>query len=388
MTERHGSVLEVNLAPLADRFEENFTRHGELGASVSVWCDGEEIVSLGAGWQDREHTKRWTIETPVLFWSATKGLSAACLLHALQENALTPELRVAEVWPEFATAGKERVTVAHVLSHQAGLPALSQPVSVLDYEAVVAALAAEPPHWRLGEGHGYHPRTFGFLVDEILRRVTRGTPLREYWRAHFGEPLGIDVWIGVPPEMVPQVAPVFPARATPPKGDLFYTAFLTAGSFTAQAFTSPRGLHSAASLNKPEALTAGFPGFGGVGTASGLAKFYAALANGGLLEGRRYFESETLAWMTKTLTQGPDCVLLLDTAFSAGFMRDPVDAAGRKQRAIFGASLSAFGQPGAGGSHAFADPDRNLSFAYVMNQMEPGVLPGPKSLRLVDTLER
>ena len=385
MTRRPFS-LEVNLVPLADRFEENFTQRGELGASVSVWRDGEEIVSLGTGWQDREHTRPWTIETPVLFWSATKGLSAACLLHALQERALTPDLHVAEVWPEFAAAGKEQVTVAHVLSHQAGLPALSQPVSVLDYEAVVAALAAEPPHWRLGEGHGYHPRTFGFLVDEILRRMTGGTPLREYWRAHFAEPLGIDVWIGVPPEIVPRVAPVFPARSTPPKGDLFYTAFLTAGSFTAQAFTSPRGLHSAASLNKPEALTAGFPGFGGVGTARGVAKFYATLASGGVLEGRRYFEPETLSWMRKTLTQGPDRVLLLDTAFSAGFMRDPINAAGRKQRAIFGPSGSAFGQPGAGGSHAFADPERNLSFAYVMNQMEPGVLPGPKSLRLVDAL--
>jgi len=117
-----------------------------------------------------------------------------------------------------------------------------------------------------------------------------------------------------------------------------------------------------------------------------VAKFYAALANGGVLEGRRYFEPETLSWMTKTLTQGSDRVLLLDTAFSAGFMRDPIDATARKQRAIFGPSHSAFGQPGAGGSHAFADPERNLSFAYVMNQMEPGVLPGPKSLRLVDAL--
>jgi CubicO group peptidase (beta-lactamase class C family) len=379
--------LEVNVATLADRFEENFTRQDELGASVSVWCEGEEVVSLGAGWQDPEHTKPWIVETPVLFWSATKGLSAACLLHALQERALTPKLRVAEVWPEFAAAGKERVTVAEVLSHQAGLPALSQPVSVLDYEAVVAALAIEPPHWKLGDGHGYHPRTFGFLVDEILRRVTSGTPLREYWRTNFAEPLRIEVWIGVPLEIVPRVAPVFPSRTAPPKGDEFYTAFLTAGSFTAQAFTSPRGLHSAASLNKPEALTAGFPGFGGVGTASGLAKFYAALANGGMLEGRRYFEPETLSWMTNTLTQGPDRVLLLETAFSAGFMRDPVDAAGRKLRGLFGPSMTAFGHPGAGGSHAFADPERRLSFAYVMNQMEPGVLPGPKALRLMDALQ-
>ncbi len=366
-------------------FHENFADHGELGASVSIWRDGVEVLSLADGWCDRERTRPWSAETPALFWSATKGLASACLLHALQERGLDPSMRVSECWPEFSQAGKERITIAEMLSHQAGLPALSVPVPVTDYEAVVAALAAEPPHWPIGEGHGYHPRTFGFLVDEMLRRIT-GTPLREYWRTHFTEPLGLDVWIGVPPEILERVAPVFPMQSALPKGDLFYTAFLTAGSFTAKSFASPRGLHSAAMMNKPEVLTASFPGFGGVGTARGLAKFYAMLANGGELEGRRFFETQTLVWMERTLTQGHDRVLLMDTAFAAGFMRDPVGEDGRKTRSIFGPSLRAFGQPGAGGSHAFADPEHRISFAYVMNQMEPGVLPGPKSLRLIDAL--
>jgi CubicO group peptidase (beta-lactamase class C family) len=110
------------------------------------------------------------------------------------------------------------------------------------------------------------------------------------------------------------------------------------------------------------------------------------LAEGGALEGRRWFTPGALESMETTLTQGPDRVLLLETAFSAGFMRDPVDAAGRKTRTNFGPSLKAFGHPGAGGSHAFADPENRISFAYVMNQMEPGVLPGPKALRLIDAL--
>jgi CubicO group peptidase (beta-lactamase class C family) len=139
-------------------------------------------------------------------------------------------------------------------------------------------------------------------------------------------------------------------------------------------------------MNAPEARAASFGAFGGVGTARGLAKFYALLAEGGALEHRRWFRPATMEWMTTTLTQGPDRVLLLETAFSAGFMRDPVDAAGRKVRTNFGPSLKAFGHPGAGGSHAFADPENRVSFAYVMNQMEPGVLPGPKSLRLIDAL--
>ncbi|MHA3772118.1 serine hydrolase domain-containing protein [Verrucomicrobiota bacterium sgz303538] len=375
--------LQERLSPL---FDENFTILDELGASVAVWENGREVLSLAGGWRDREKTQPWTAETPVLFWSATKGLAAACLLHACQEHGLSLTSRVAEVWPEFAANGKASVTIAQLMSHQAGLPVLSQPVEVWDYAGVVAGLAAEPPHWPLGEGHGYHARTFGFLMDEMVRRVTGGIPLGRYWREQFGEPLGLDLWIGVPPEMVDRVAPVFPARKSPPKGDLFYTAFLTSGSFTARAFTSPRGLHSAAAMNKPETLTSSFPGFGGVGTARGLAKFYAMLANGGELEGRRFFDAHTLNWMSTTLTQGPDRVLLLDTAFSAGFMQDPVGTDGQKIRATFGPSLRAFGHPGAGGSHAFADPDRGLAFAYVMNQMEPGVLPNAKSLRLVDAL--
>jgi CubicO group peptidase (beta-lactamase class C family) len=374
------------LSRLSELFTENFSRFEELGASVSAWHEGREIVSLAGGFKDRQHEERWTAETMVLFWSATKGPAAACLLHACQENGIALTTPVAECWPEFAQAGKERVTIAQMLSHQGGLAALATPAPVMDHEAVVAALAASPPAWSLGEGHGYHPRTFGFLVDETLRRITGGRTLRSYWCEEFAEPLGLEIWIGLPPERVHEPASIYPAKTSPPKGDAFYTAFMTPASPTSRAFASPRGLHSVAAMNAPEARAASFGAFGGVGTARGLAKFYALLAEGGALEHRRWFGPATMEWMTTTLTQGPDRVLLLETAFSAGFMRDPVDAAGRKVRTNFGPSLKAFGHPGAGGSHAFADPENRVSFAYVMNQMEPGVLPGPKSLRLIDAL--
>jgi CubicO group peptidase (beta-lactamase class C family) len=321
----------------------------------------------------------------VLFWSATKGLAAACLLHACAARGVSLQRRVCEFWPEFALGGKERVTIAELLSHRAGLPSLSDPVPVTDYDAVVSALARETPHWRLGDGHGYHPRTFGFLLDELVRRMV-GQTLREYWCEHFANPLDLDLWIGVPSERVDEVAPVFPARTMPPAGDLFYTAFLTAGSLTARSFASPRGLHSATTMNAPEARTASFPGFGGIGTARALARFYAMLANGGEIDGHRYFEPATISQMETLLTQAPDRVLLLETAFSAGYMKDPLDPSGKKLRQLFGPSLRAFGQPGAGGSHAFADPENAIAFAYVMNQMEPGVLPNAKSLSLIDAL--
>ncbi len=375
----------MSLERIAELFEENFTHFGELGASVCVWRDGREVLSLAGGWKDRQKTEPWDAETMVLVWSATKGPAAASVLHACQEHGVPPPTRVAEVWPEFAQAGKERVTIAELLSHCAGLPAISVAAPVLEHATVAAALAAHAPEWPLGDGHGYHPRTFGFLADEVVRRIA-GVPLGEYWRTHFAEPLGIEFWIGLPSERADEPASVFPAKGSPAKGDEFYTAFLTPGSLTSRAFSSPRGLHSVASMNTREARMAGFPAFGGIGTAHGLAKFYALLAEGGVLEGRRVFDPTMLDWMTRTLTQGPDRVLLMDTAFSAGFMRDPTDASGRKTRTSFGPSLRAFGHPGAGGSFAFADPEHRLAFAYTMNQMEPGVLPNTKSLRLIDAL--
>jgi CubicO group peptidase (beta-lactamase class C family) len=198
--------------------------------------------------------------------------------------------------------------------------------------------------------------------------------------------LALDFWIGLPAELLHRVAPVLSPRALLPKGDPFLSAFLTPGSLTSRSFASPKGLHSAASMNAPEARTASYPGFGGIGTASALAKFYAMLACGGEWEGRCYLQRSTLENIQSGGVQGHDRVLQMETAFSCGFMRDPVSADGTKLRHTFGPGRSAFGHPGAGGSVAFADPERGLGFAYVMNQMEPGVLPNQRATALVRAL--
>lgn len=371
---------------LAAEFARNFAERGDLGAAVSVWADSREVASLAGGYQDREKTRPWTVATPVLFWSATKGPAAACLLHVCAAAGIALSRKVAEFWPEFAAQGKGDITIAELMSHQAGLSGLLENVDVMDYSAVVAGLAAQAPLWPPGSGHGYHPRTFGYLLDELLRRITGGTPLGAYWQTHFAQPLALDLWIGLPEHLVDHVAPIHGSRTAPAKGDAFYSAFLTAGSLTARTFSSPRGLHTASSMNTPAARMVSLPAFGGIGTASALAKFYAMLAQGGELDGRRYFEPETLALMSTPLVQGPDLVLRTETAFSAGFMQDPLAPDGLKLRAAFGPSRQAFGHPGAGGSHAFADPENGVAFAYVMNQMQPGVLPDERSVRLVEAL--
>lgn len=363
-------------------FEENFARFGELAAAVSIWQHGEPLLDLHAGFRDARHELPWTADTLVLFWSATKGLGSACLLHVLQERGIALERTVAEFWPEFAQAGKEAITLAQLLSHQAGLAALDDRVDVLDYSAVIDALARQAPLWPPGSAHGYHARTFGFLLDELVRKIADKT-VGEYWREFFAEPLALDIWIGLPEAEHPRVATIYPAKAgRPPTPEKFYRDLATPGTLARQTFTSPAGLHAVSGMNTPEVRSLSLVSFGGIGNAASLAKFYAMLAAGGELEGRRYFREETIRQMTTTLTAGEDRVFQIPTAFSAGFMKDPPETA----RRIFGPSPSAFGHPGAGGSHAFADKENGLAFAYVMNQMEQSLLPNEKSLRLVDAI--
>jgi CubicO group peptidase (beta-lactamase class C family) len=369
-------------------FEENFKKFGELGAAVSVWQNGEPVVDLYGGFCDARRESAWTNDTLVLVWSATKGIGSACLLHALQENQIDIDRRVAEFWPEFGQAGKEQIAVAQLLSHQAGLCALDRVVDVLDYEAVIRALEAQTPLWPPGTAHGYHARTFGFLVDELVRRITRKT-LSDYWLEHFARPLNLDFWIGLPEKENSRVATVYAAKAgRPPEsknrqsGSDFYADLVTPGTLARRTFTSPRGLNAISKMNDSSVRAQPIVSFGGIGSVSALARFYSVLANGGKANGRTFFSKETLQSMSTTLTDGIDRVFQIPTAFSAGFMKDSRQTA----RRLFGPSENSFGHPGAGGSHAFADPENGIAFAYVMNQMEQSVLPTEKSLRLVDAI--
>ena len=371
-------------------FRENFEELGELGAAVSVWQNGEPVVDLYGGFCDARREKPWEADTLVLVWSATKGIGSACVLHALEEHKVDISRPVAEFWPEFAQSGKEKITLAQLLSHQAGLCALDQRVDILDYNAVIRALEGQKPLWPPGTAHGYHARTFGFLLDELVRRIA-GKTLSEYWRKVFAEPLKLDLWIGLPEAQNRRVATVYAAKtpkafgAEPTNrqsGSDFYLDLVTPGTVARKTFTSPYGLQSVSGMNTPAVRAQPIVSFGAIGSASALAKFYSMLANGGKLDGQTFFSEETIAWMTTTLVDGMDHVFQIPTAFSAGFMKDPRNST----RRMFGTFPNAFGHPGAGGANAFADPENRLAFAYVMNQMEQQVLPNEKSLRLVDAI--
>jgi CubicO group peptidase (beta-lactamase class C family) len=379
-----GQLLQ-RLKPL---FLENFENFGELGAAVSVWQNGKPVIDLYGGFRDAHREKPWSADTLVLVWSATKGIGVACVLHALQEQKIDINQRVAEFWAEFAQAGKAEVTLAQLLSHQAGLCALDRRVDVLDYDAVIHALAAQKPLWPPATVHGYHARTFGFLLDELVRRIA-GKTLSDYWQENFAGPLGLDFWIGLPKKESSRVATMYAAkRGKPPEpknrqsGSDFYEDLVTPGTLARKTFTSPYGLHAISKMNDTAIRAHPIVSFGGIGSASALAKFYSMLADGGTFGGQTFFSEKTLAWMSTTLTDGIDRVLQIPTAFSAGFMKDSRNT----PRRTCGPSSEAFGHPGAGGSHAFADPENKIAFAYVMNQMDQSLLPNEKSLRLVEAI--
>jgi CubicO group peptidase (beta-lactamase class C family) len=341
------------------------------GCAVAVWQDGKPLVSIQGG--EASPGRSWTPSTPCLIWSASKGIAAACALHALYERQIPLETPVAALWPEFATAGKEWISLAEMLSHRAGLAAIDRKgLAITDHEAVVAALAEQSPNWKADGTHGYGARTFGFLLDEVVRRAA-GEPLASYWERVFRGPLGLDLWFGLPTDLNDTAATVIAPKVPPPPGP-FSRAFGDPASLTRRALSEPGGILTPAVMNTPAMRGASLPSLGAIATADALAHFYSLLASGG----GSLFHADTLAAMRTTLCSGPDRVLVESTSFSAGFMTN--------DHGVYGPAPTAFGHPGAGGSLAFADPSLGLGFAFIPSAMHPGALPGPRTRKLVAAL--
>lgn len=381
----------ASLQAVSAWFEENFRTRSEMGASVSIWKDGQEVLNLAHGHCDRARTREWDHGTLVPVWSATKGPAAVCCLLALEEAGIPLECPVAEVWPEFAGGGKANLAFTHLFSHTGGLCALDERAPIYDYDAVIEAIEHQRPLWEPGTRQGYHARTFGFMLDEIVRRLTQAESLGEYYREVFGSPLALDFWIGLPSAEWERVSPVYPGKISLANGEQpFIKAFNTGGTLTQRTFTSPPGLNAVSDFNQSEMWSRGYASMGGVGSAHGLAKFYAMLAQGGRWNGVQMVPEAVVRRLEQTLTQETDAVLLTLIAFSAGMMKDAMsggpESDGSKLRQLYGPSRLAYGHPGAGGSLAFADPENGLSFAYTMNQMEIGALPGERGLGLVRAL--
>ena len=364
---------------LESSFAEILAETTQGGASLALWRSGKPLLSLHGG--EASPGRPWDAITPCLIWSASKGIASAVTLHALQEKGVPLDTSVSDLWPEFSASDKEWITFEKLLSHRAGLAAIDRKgLAITDHEAVTWALSEQAPNWALDGGmmdskhaiHGYGARTFGFLLDEIVRRVA-GEPLGSYWSRIFRAPLRLDLWFGLPEELVGTAATVI-APKTPPAPGPFSKAFGDPCSLTRRALSEPGGTLTPTVMNLPEMRSASLPSLGAITTADSLARFYDLLAG----DGGGLFQQETLAAMRATQAKGPDRVLMEKTSFSAGFMTNDFR--------VYGPSPSAFGHPGAGGSIGFADPELGIGFAFIPSTMHPGALPGPRTRKLIGAL--
>ena len=355
-------VTAPGLEGVRDAFEANFREMDELGAGFAVIHRGELVASLTGGWADRQKTHPWEANTLVPVYSTTKGISALVLAALIDQLPGGYETPVADVWPEFAANGKGAVTLAEVLSHQAGLPGFASEIDPdlwLDPLACAAAIAALAPMWPPGTQHGYHPLTWGYIAGEIAYRLsgkTLGTVLPEMFP-------DVDFRVGLPASDHARVADMMRPRALADLGEL--------NDYRRAAF-----VHKWSAPNRGGAIwrEIEIPSANGHGTAEAVATLYSNYASGGGgVVSPGIFED-----LIRPRTHGPDLVLPMVTSFGAGIMLNT--------HGFFGPNPEALGHCGWGGSMATADPDEELTCAYVMNRQSNVLVGDPRAVRLVEAV--
>lgn len=364
-------------------FEENFRERGELGAAVTVTVGGEVVVDLWGGWADADRTRPWERETLVNVWSTSKGPTALCAHILADRGDLDFDAPVAEYWPEFAAAGKEKVLVRHLLSHRSGLSGLREPHSVeqlYDWELTTRRLAATEPWWEPGTVSGYHAITFGHLVGEVVRRISGLAPGAFLEREVTG-PLEVDFTIGLPEKEAGRAAELVHSPAASDSEQAAAFGRLTPAVLAALA----NPLVGAAEANTPEWRAAEIPAANGHGTARAVAALYGIFAGRGSYDGRRVLSPESAERVREGQGRCRDLVLGpgLGTVTEIGlglWLSGP--------NGSYGPNPRAFGHDGFGGSCGLADPEAGVSLGYVMNRMGPHIADDPRKTALVEALYR
>lgn len=358
-------------APVRDHFAAHFDDGLEVGARFTACLDGEVVLDLMGGHADAARTTPFGPETLAPVFSSTKAVTAIMIARLVDQGRVTYETPVAEVWPAFGQAGKDRVTLGQMMSHQAGLSGLfpgAEPDIWFDPAAVQSRLAAQIPLWPLGTGSGYHPITIGYLAGEVFRRLD-GRSLGGALREDLCEPYGLDFWIGLPDSEHGRVAQMRKPPAAPDLGTLDaikHAAFLDKGS-------APSGRGSA-DWRRME-----IPSANGHGTAEALARILSIVAGDGTLDGEHILSRETLAALTAERVRGFDKVVPFEMSWAAGLMRNTGSNG-------LGPGPQAVGHYGWGGSMVMADPERRLSAAYVMNRQSVHLVADPRPVELLDAL--
>jgi len=384
-----GGVVEPGFEGVAEAFRANFDQLGEVGAATAVYVGGRKVVDLWGGVADREAGTPYTEDSLQLVFSTTKGATAACANLLAQRGDLDVDAPVAHYWPEFKAAGKGDIPVRWLLCHKAGLPYVDAELTLaqaLAWDPMIRALEEQAPVWEPGTAHGYHATTYGWLVGEVVRRIS-GKSLGTFFHDEFAEPLGLEFWIGLPDEQQHRVAPLIQwgsigggERAEPadPALAALIAQFMGPDTLLGKALAAPNGVISSAEggFNNPAVRAAEIPAANGVTNARSLARFYAGLT--GTVEGgpsEPLLTEAQVAKASELQTSGADKCLQFDTTFGLGFFVASLFAP-------YGGAKS-FGHTGAGGSVGFTDPEHGIGFGYVMNKMGMSLNGDPCSSGLI-----
>ncbi|MBO6782282.1 MAG: beta-lactamase family protein [Alphaproteobacteria bacterium] len=370
----HGQC-DSRFAGVRDALANNFREHEEIGTAVAVYAGGEKVVDLWAGHMDAARERPWREDTLCLMYSLAKAMCATCVHILADRGEVDLEAPVATYWPEFARNGKEDVLVRHILSHNCGVcfADAAEPGDIYDYDRMIAVLEQQAPAWPAGSNGAYNTVNIGYLTGEVVRRVT-GTTVRDFLQENVCGPLGADYRIGVAEEDLDRVADLTPNAG----GNAMMTQGNDGESTLARAWRANPKPFGTEEQNSTKFRTAGIPSFGGFGEARGMARIYAALANGGEIDGTRILSADTVARATTTQwEQKADGMTGRPMRYAMGFAQNPSGAA------LFGPSPRAFGHLGSGGARAIADPERNLSMCFVSNYQSEGMGVGVRTEAVV-----
>lgn len=356
---------------VGDAFGENFEEGLELGACFAVVVGGETVIDIRGGFSDRAKEQHWDETTLACIYSSGKAVMTFLMARAVSDGLIDYDAPVADYWPDFAAAGKENITVAEALSHQAGLcgfPEEMPPETWLDWDAICEKLAAMAPLWTPGTANGYHPQTVGFIAGEILRRVTgksAGALIAELAEHHH-----LNLFCGMGEEEEASRAAYMPK---PPKApDLG-----TMNEYKQAAFLKPWS--APAKVSREEWMAAELPASNMHADALSLAKIVHPLANKGRdISETAVLSEDAIEAALKERICGDDLVLPFHLSWAAGMMRNI--------NRHFGPNENAFGHAGFGGSCVVVDPENNLTAAYVMNKMSPYLVGDPRAVRLLDAV--
>ncbi|MEZ5561280.1 MAG: serine hydrolase domain-containing protein [Pseudomonadales bacterium] len=363
---------DARFEPVRAAFERNFREHGDVGASVAVSLEGEMVVDLWGGHRDAAGSMPWEQDTIVNVYSTTKTMAALCALLLADRGELDLHAPVARYWPEFAQNGKERVQVCHFLSHSAGLSGMDEPIvgdDLYDWDKVVTALARQAPWWEPGSASGYHAITQGFLIGEVVRRIT-GRSLGTFFREELAAPLGADFHIGTPAEFWARIGELIPPSQGPgQQGD--------PDGVAARTFANPAANAHASGM--PGWRLAEIPAANGHGNARSVVRVQTLVANRGSSGGKRLLSEAGAARVFEEQIRGRDLVLGVPLRFGMGYglSSDLMPMGPNEHIAYWG---------GWGGSTVVVDQDARLCISYVMNRMESSLMGDPRGFSLTQAM--